>query len=189
MDGCRRLWRWRRNPLKRGTDRAEAWAVLAAGLVLAVGAPAAGTGAALIAEASAPGPAPSWHPVSAVLTRKAPDVSGGIGSSGLQVRAPVLWRAADGTSHTGRALVAPDTPAGSRITIWLDPGGTLRDNPADPRETMARAIAYGAVAASGTAVVAGGGYAFVRSRLDRRRDAQWAREWALIGPQWRRPRT
>lgn len=189
MESCRRFWRWRRNPLKRGTDRAEAWAVLATGLVLAVGAPVAGVSAGLSSAASAPGPSANWHKVSAVLTQKAPDRTTGLDGAGLRVRAPVVWHAADGTPHTGRALVVPDSPAGTRTTVWLDAAGTLHDNPADPQMATARAVAYGAVAASGTAAFAGCGYLVVQSRLNRRRAAQWDREWALIGPQWRRGRT
>lgn len=37
-----RLWRWRRNPLKRRSDIAEAWAALPVLLVLLIAAPTAG---------------------------------------------------------------------------------------------------------------------------------------------------
>ena len=38
----RGLWRWRRNPLRRTTDLAEAWLAFAALLLVLVGAPVVG---------------------------------------------------------------------------------------------------------------------------------------------------
>lgn len=183
-----RLWRWRRNPLRRGTDRAEAWALLVSGLLLAVGAPAAGVGAGLAAMAHAPRPPAGWYQVSAVLTGKAPSaVTAGAGSR--EVRATVTWHAAPGRAHTGDALVRPDSPAGSRTTIWLDRTGALRDAPVHPAQDEARAVAYGTAAATGTALIGSGGWAVVHGALDRRRAAGLDREWAVVGPQWGRHRT
>ncbi|WP_225848811.1 hypothetical protein [Streptomyces sp. HPF1205] len=183
-----RLWRWRRNPLKRGTDRIEAWALLAAGLLLAVGAPAAGVGAGLATMAHAPHPPIGWQRTSATLTRDAPPaITAGAGSR--QVRAAVTWVAAVGRPHAGDALVAPGSPAGSRTTIWLDTTGALRDSPVDPERDRALAVIYGTAAATGTALIGGGGWAVAHRVLDRRRAAGLDREWAVVGPQWGRHRT
>ena len=185
-----RFWRWRRNPLKRGTDRVEACVRLAAGLLLVVATPAAGVTTGMSAMAHAPQPPADWHRVSAALVERAPlVVVTGVGADSQQVRATVRWPAAPGRENTGEALVRPDSPAGTRTAIWLDHAGTLRDDPTDPVGDRTRAIAYGAGAASGTVLLAGGGLVFVRNVLDRRRAADLQREWALVGPQWRRHHT
>jgi hypothetical protein len=183
-----RFWRWRSNPLKRGSDRVEACAVLASGLLLAVGAPAAGVATGLATTAHAPRPPAGWHQVSAVLVAKAPSaVVAGAGPQ--QVRATVRWHTAVGTTRTGEALVRPGSPAGSRTAIWLDRSGAARDNPVDPARTVAGAVAGGTLAASGTALVSSGGLAAVRWVLARRRSADLDREWERLGPRWRRHRT
>lgn len=181
-----RFWRWRSNPLKRGSDRAEAWVVLAAGLVLAVGAPAAGVATGLGVAASAGRPPTGWHPATAVLTGKAPSPVFATESraGSLRVRSTVRWTAADGRGHTGQALVRPDSPAGSRTTIWLDGRGVLRDAPVDPARIRTDAITFGSTAAIGTALFVAGGLAFSVRCLDRRRTADLDREWAQIGPEW-----
>jgi hypothetical protein len=181
-----RFWRWRSNPLKRGTDRAEAWAVLTAGLLLAVGAPAAGVATGLGVAASAGRPPTGWHPASAVLTGRAPSPEFATASraGSLRVRSAVRWIAADGRRHTGQALVRPDSPAGSRTTIWLDGRGVLRDDPADPARIQTDAVVFGSTAAIATALLVGGGLAFSARCLDRRREADLDREWEQIGPEW-----
>jgi hypothetical protein len=180
-----RFWRWRRNPLKRGTDRAEAWSAVALTAVLVVGAPVAGAAAGL-GVAAAAHPPPGWHTATAVLTRESPPsfIGDGLTSGTAHVRSDVRWTTADGRVHHGLALVRPDSPAGSRTTIWLDPAGALHDNPVDPTVVRARAIGYGLGAATGTALLAGGGWICTRRYLDHRRAADLDREWARVGPQW-----
>jgi hypothetical protein len=102
------------------------------------------------------------------------------------VRATVQWQAAPGREHTGQALVQPNSPAGSRTTIWLDRTGNLRDDPTDPVRAQSAATVYGALAASGTALVASGSWALVRTRIYRRRAADLDREWEQVGPEWGR---
>ena len=179
-----RFWRWRRNPLKRGTDRAEAWSAVALTAVLTLGAPAVGVVTGLGAAAAAQPPA-GWHTTTAVLTRPAPPSSNGYGTIGATgVRSDVRWTTADGRTHHGLALVRPTSPAGSRVTVWLDRTGALRDDPPDPTFVRARAVAYGFGASGGTALLAGCGWACTGRYLDRRRAADLDREWARVGPQW-----
>ncbi|MBY8876248.1 Rv1733c family protein [Actinacidiphila acidipaludis] len=179
-----RFWRWRRNPLKRGTDRAEAWSAVALTAVLAVGAPAAGVATGLGSAAAATPPA-GWHTTTAVLTRQAPPSSYGYGTmQATGVRSDVRWTTPDGRTHHGLALVRPTSPAGSRVTVWLDRSGALRENPQDAAYVRARAVAFGMGAAGGTALVAGTGWACTKRYLDHRRSADLDREWARIGPEW-----
>ncbi|MFI1096802.1 hypothetical protein [Streptomyces sp. NPDC020917] len=181
-----RFWRWRRNPLKRGTDRAEAWSAALLSVMLFAGAPAAGVATGLGVAAAASDPPAGWHTTAAVQTQKAPPAPTGFGyADGLPgVRSPVRWTTSDGHTHTGQALVSPGSPAGSRVTVWLDRTGSLRDNPVDPTLVRARGVAYGTCAATATALLAGGAWAGTRRYLDRRRAADLDREWARIGPQW-----
>ena len=184
------FWRWRRNPLRRGTDRVEAWTVLVSLLTLVIGAPAAGLATGMSVAASAPRPPADWHRVSAVLTQKAPAPAPPTDVSNYeQVEAAVRWRAPDGSPRSGFAWVRPNTAAGSRTTIWLDGTGTLHKDPLQAVRTQARALAYGTVVATGTAALAIGGYVLVRVRLDKRRTLRLDREWTVVGPQWRRHHT
>ncbi|MFF1640708.1 hypothetical protein ACFVXA_24395 [Streptomyces sp. NPDC058246] len=184
-----KMWRWRRNPLRRSTDRVEAWAVLISGLVLVVGAPVVGVATGMTVTASGPRPPADWHRVSAVLTQKAPAPStpSEVNNSNYeQVKAAVQWHAADGSSHRGFTWVRPNSAAGSRTTIWLDDAGMLREDPVQEVQTQSRALALGTAAATGTAALAVGAYALVRVRLSKRNASQVEREWGVIGPEWRR---
>jgi hypothetical protein len=180
-----RLWRWRRNPLKRSSDVAEAWVVLAAGALLAVGAPAAGAVTEIGVEDATLRASQNWHTVSAVLTHDAAAESTVYGGSDSgKVRVAVRWTASDGTAHTGKALVKPGSEAGARTTIWLDEHGALKDPPATSAEARAQGIFFGTLAAAGAGVLVLGGRWAVRMRLDRRRTEEWESEWTEVGPQW-----
>jgi len=177
------FWRWRRNPLKRGTDRVEAWAVLVSSLMLVVGAPLAGVATGMSVASSGARPPADWHRVSAVLTERAPPPPPpDEASRSDQVRATVQWLAADGSRHRGLAWVLPDTPAGSRTTIWLDGTGTIRPDPI--RAAQLRAVALGTVAAAGTVALAVCGFVLVHFRLLKRRESQLDREWLTVGRRW-----
>jgi hypothetical protein len=180
-----RLWRWRRNPLRRGTDRVEAWSVLAAGLLLAVGAPAVGAVTSTTVEDSVLRQGQDWHRTSAVLTQDARDASGVYtGTDNDRVRATVRWTTADGATRTGKALVEPGSDAGTRTTVWLDAQGRLKDAPASPTEAFAQGVVLGSLAAAGTGLLSLGGLKAVRFGLDARRERDWEREWAEIDPRW-----
>ncbi|WP_127358500.1 Rv1733c family protein [Actinacidiphila soli] len=180
-----RLWRWRRNPLRRGSDVAEAWAVVAAGVLLAIGAPAVGASTAVGVEAATLRESQDWHRASAVLTENAPATAAlYTGSDNGRVRATVRWTASDGSSRTGRALVKPGTDSGARVTIWLDEHGALQNPPATPDAARAQGIVMGSFAATSTCLLVLGGRWLVRVRLDRRRAAEWESEWAEVGPKW-----
>jgi hypothetical protein len=190
-----RLWRWRRNPLKRSSDVAEAWAVLAAGVLLAVGAPMVGVVTAVGVEEAAVRQSQELRTISAVLAENAPAAARNvyidpnsdryIGSNSDRVRATVRWTASDGSSRTGKALVPADRPAGTRTTVWLDGRGALHDPPASPGQAAELGVVIGSLAATGVCLLVVGGRRAVRFRLDRHREAQWEHEWAEVGAKWR----
>jgi hypothetical protein len=181
-----RLWRWRRNPLKRRSDVAEAWMVLAAGVLMVVGAPAVGVATGLGVEEAELRQSQDWHRVSAVLTRTAPPATESVysDSGNGRVAATVRWTASDGSYRTGKALVEPGREAGARTLVWLDEHGVPQDDPVTPVQAQAGGMVVGASAATGTCLLVLGGRWAVRQRLDLRREAEWEREWAETGPRW-----
>jgi hypothetical protein len=183
-----RLWRWRRNPLRRRSDRVEAWIVLAGWILALLGGLWAGRATALSVDHALASRRAEVHAAAATLLEDAPkspppDESG---ISGDTVWAKVRWRAADGSTHQGRAKVGARTPAGTRVTVWTDRTGRPASKPPTATEAQLQAAFGGALVALGTggAVLAGGHLA--RGRLQRRRLAEWDAEWARIGPQWSR---
>ncbi|WP_436318340.1 Rv1733c family protein [Streptomyces caniferus] len=103
------------------------------------------------------------------------DSSGGGGGRPLTT---VRWTAPDGTVRTGETTVAPGTKAGDRTTAWLDRQGSVVRNPATPVDSFAESIAIGTVAASSTGLLFLGTERAGARLLNRRRYAQWEKEWA-----------
>ncbi|MET9850882.1 Rv1733c family protein [Streptomyces ossamyceticus] len=176
------LWRWRRNPLKRRSDVAEAWVGLAAVAVVLFAAPTAGVTAAAVAERSALTQSQGLRRVTAQLVEAAPaaTVARFAGSADDElVRATVRWTT-DGSSRTGTALVAADRKAGSRTTVWLDASDRVRPAPPTPAQARAQGVVTGTTAAMGAALLVLGLRWAARVRLDRRRWARWERDWAAF---------
>ena len=172
------------NPLRRGSDRAEAGigALLVGALLL--GAPLIAlitwrmtfTGTFTTSSAIHDG----WRQVSAVLLTDEPDWIGGYGSP-----VPVRWQGPDGLLHTGQTLAAPGTKAGARVTVWTDASGHLSDTPMSPRQAVTQAdFAAGiAVLVWGLILLSTGMSS--RHLLDRQRLAAWESDWrtsSLSGP-------
>ncbi|MFI9052147.1 hypothetical protein [Streptomyces sp. NPDC053427] len=178
--------RLRRGPLRRGSDVAEAWLVLATALLMAVAAPAAGVAAANAVAGAADRQSQDRHGVAAVLTENPParigaDPTGGIGG---RMHTTVRWTAADGTSRTGETTVPAGLRAGDRTTAWLDGRGALLRDPVSPGEATVESIASGTVAASGTCLLLFAAERAGGALLTRRRYALWEREWAAGDAQW-----
>ncbi|MGH3312834.1 MAG: Rv1733c family protein [Streptomyces sp.] len=186
MSTRKRLWRLRRNPLRRRSDRAEAWAALAAGAVMAVGAPFTGL---LASDAVADGlrDHPGLHRVSAVSLENAPSTDGiATVTNDPEVPTHVKWKVADGSARTGDAPVRAGTPERSHVTVWLDGRGVPRQPPPDSTQITTESIAAGSAAAGGACFVTLGCYWVVKRRLDASRTREWEREWAAVGPRWSR---
>ncbi|GAA3506333.1 hypothetical protein GCM10019016_134480 [Streptomyces prasinosporus] len=186
-----RLWRWRRNPLRRRSDLVEAWVLLAA-LVLALSAAVfAGLAAAGAVDGALAERRDRTRTVPAVLIEDAahapPAPVSEHGDGG--VWAPVRWTAPDGTGRTGRAEVESGSEAGTAVTVWTDPEGRLVSAPPDGAEARFQVVMAGVtigVAAAGPVLLGG---RLARSRLQRRRLAQWEAEWRLVEPSWRKRMT
>ncbi|MFI1422219.1 hypothetical protein ACH4VX_30470 [Streptomyces sp. NPDC020731] len=185
-----RLWRWRSNPLRRRSDLAEAWLVLATLLLALLLGVFSGLTAAAAVDGSLAERRERATPVPAVLAEDAAGLSASVTQDGDGgVWAKVRWTAADGTGRTGRAEVDPGSPAGTGVTVWTDPAGRLVPAPPDGAEARFQSVMAGvtvAVAAGGLVLL--GGW-LVRARLQLRRMAEWEAEWRRVEPSWRKRMT
>ncbi|MYW43366.1 hypothetical protein, partial [Streptomyces sp. SID161] len=194
MGALKGLWRWRRNPLRRTTDLAEAWVALVALLLITVAAPVIGclvgasTGASL--QRSAREQRHTRHLVTATVVR---ELGGALPEadpetpSGREARSRVLarWTAPDGTRRHGPALADLRSPhRGDRFGLWTDPHGAVTTRPLDVVTATAHAVLAGLGAALLTAALAEGGRRLTVWRLVRRRYARWDRAWERAGPDW-----
>ncbi|NGO42887.1 hypothetical protein G6048_12150 [Streptomyces sp. YC419] len=181
-----RLWRWRRNALRRRCDVIEAWVVLAAWGLAVVGGLLAAVTSAGAAERVFDRQRSGRQAVSAVLTEDAPAQAHIRAVHNNRVWVTVRWTVPDGSVRTGEARVVPDTAAGSRVTVWTDERDRLVSAPLSPMESAVQAAVLGALAAVGTGGAVWGGVRVVRGRVDRWRMKQWAAEWREFGPRWGR---
>ncbi|MEV6053622.1 hypothetical protein [Streptomyces sp. NPDC052107] len=180
-----RLWRWRRNPLRRRSDVVEGCIVLVAWLLALVGGALAGIVAAQVTDSAFATRAARVHAVTAVLAADATKTPVGVGGyDDGRVWATVRWTDPDGSVHTGRAHIFPGAPAGTPVIVWADRAGHLVSAPVTGTVATLQAALTGALVAvpTGAAVWTVGWV--VRCRLVRRRMAEWDEEWRQIGPRW-----
>ena len=174
-----------RNPLRRGSDRAETvvlGALLAAFLAAApFAAHAAGSWAHASAVRDAQAQRASLHQVTATLLGAAPVLSGYGLASDFAVEA--RWRAPDGRVRTGELLVTATAAAGRSTRIWVDRAGRLTGPLSRDQVTGRVQLAVG-VAVGGLAVLLIVAAWLVRGGIDRRRMAAWDADWLANGPRW-----
>ncbi|MDX3692384.1 hypothetical protein PV726_18950 [Streptomyces europaeiscabiei] len=180
------LWRWRRNPLRRRSDRLESWVVLITWALTLFGGVAMGLMAADSVESGLARQRAEWRPVDAVLTEDAPEPSGPSGTGTEKVWGKVRWTAPDGSAHEGQARVDPTAPMGAPVTVWTDAEGLLVTKPASESQARLRAALVGGLAGVFVSAVPLVGGRLVRGRMERRRMDQWDEEWERIGPLWER---
>ncbi|OCC10290.1 hypothetical protein [Streptomyces sp. PTY087I2] len=194
------LLRGRDNPLRRATDRREAWVALAALLLLVIGAPAAGWAGGSVADAALQRSVRAQHqerrPVDAVVVGRAPGRARYVGDpEGRTERAAHIWvvaswQAPDGTPRTGEVATASGTGVpGSPLRIWTDASGVPVPPPMDGHAARTHAVLGGI----GTFLLAAGcveaGRRVVVGRMVRQRYARLDREWAAAGAGWGRAGT
>ncbi|MFF7648041.1 hypothetical protein [Streptomyces canus] len=177
------LWRLRRNPLRRRSDRVETWIVLATWIAALAGGLLAGEAAGAAMEDGLAARRAAVHAVSATLTENAdePPAPAGDGTGGT-VQAKVRWTAPDGSVRTGVARVVPGGATGTAVTVWIDRRGDLVRTPLTPAEARLQSALTGLLVAVGTGAVAFGCGWPARLRLDRRRMRDWESEWARVAP-------
>jgi hypothetical protein len=187
---ARRFWMGK-SPLRRRTDRIEAW--ITAGLLAAflAGAPLASVAAGrwvqhggLLEQRAQQ----SWHQVPAVLLNSAP-VQRTLylrASLDTEVMALARWTGPGGRHMTGKVPVAPGTLAGRRLQVWVNRSGQPTGSPLPNTELVRRVVGAQMLAPAVLAVllICVGG--LVRLLMNRRRLAAWETGWAYTGPRWSR---
>jgi hypothetical protein len=170
-----------RNPLRRKSDRIEAWILLAITVAFVPLSVLTAIGASHWAEQSARREyaAQRLHEVSAVLLQAAPAAVDG--SVSIPVRA--RWSANGGT-HVGDIAVVPGTARGTKVQIWVTPMGTVAQPPLSTAQIDARVVAGIVLAPMAVALALWLLLCLVRWPLNRRRLASWAASWTSVGPRW-----
>ncbi|WP_405653340.1 hypothetical protein [Streptomyces sp. NBC_00019] len=183
MTGTRRLgWRFRPSPLRRRSYLVEAWLLLVTWTLAVAAAVVVGVVTAPAAERDINALRAQRHSVPAVLTENA-EQSVTEGGDGDRAWATVRWTGRDGKAHEGVARVDPGSRAGSPAEVWLDTEDRLVPAPSTAEQAELHGAVLGTVAALlAGAVVALAGWG-VRAWLERRRLAEWDKEWAGNGPQ------
>ncbi|MFS8198301.1 hypothetical protein ACLVWQ_06395 [Streptomyces sp. CWNU-52B] len=184
------LWRWRRNPLRRPVDLAQAW--IALGLFVAV---LATTPAAMVLADDAAHrnyaekarlQAATRHQVPAVLVHDSPRHPEPGSEEAKKALYPVTVRFTDRQGHTRttKADVHPSLPAGSAVHIWADSAGRITEPPLTAEEVRNRSMGWAVVAALTVALTGGAAYGYAGRRLERRNLARWDTAWARTAPRW-----
>lgn len=186
-----RLWRLRRNPLRRRSDVLEGWLRLAAGLLLVLVIPA---GCLLTAASVVQGTLRAGEDLrraSAVLVERAPgepEQSGAGWFAAIEREAAVpvaaRWTAPDGTLRTGIARAPTGSEPGTRVTVWLDEAGERHARPPGAGQAWGGGVLAALAVGMPAALLVMGVRGALCARLDARRTESWAREWAEVGPAW-----
>lgn len=196
------LWRWRHNPLRRATDRAEAWTALVALVLIVVAAPVAGAVTGVLTHdalaRSIAAQRESRHGVTATVLQRPerPRLGPDPGTSAARDaprRVLASWTAPDGSERTGTVVTNLESPRpGDRFRVWTDADGRVVGRPLD----AATATTHAALAGFGAALACGGlvegGRRLVVRRIVRRRYAHWEQAWKAwnsAGPDWGRAGT
>jgi hypothetical protein len=179
------------NPLRRGSDRLEAW--IRVGLVVAflAGAPIAGLEAARWAQSSADRAATaqqaSVHSVPATVLRNVP------GASAYPYRTTMdlgwvhaRWTAPDGTVRTGRVQAPLGARAGSTVLVWTDRSGRLTDTPLRRSQIRGWVLLIGVIAPVLLALLLMVVLGVCCQLLERQRMASWEQAWSAVEPHWTR---
>lgn len=182
------MWRWRANPLRRRSDRVEAWVVLIAFLLVTLG----GVTTAVLTWSAAHDVAQEQRAerqrVPAVVTQhadgegretfyKAPNSD--------STRVPVRWTAPDGTVRHGTAEVPDGSRAGTSVPVWIDSDGSQTAPPPGTAMTVFQSGLCAGLATGTFVALVLAAQAGVRGQIDRKRADAWERAWAEVEPRWR----
>nr|WSZ94556.1 hypothetical protein OH820_01880 [Streptomyces sp. NBC_00857] len=191
------LWRWRRNPLRRGTDLIEAWIALAAVLLLALATPVAGWFCGRAVDSSLRDTVrlqhEQRHRTTAVVVSRSTEArfttydAESAATQDLGTRVNATWRATDGSPHSGTVSAPLYKPRrGDTFRLWTDDRGKQVQSPMNTTGARTHAV----LAGFGATVLAAGlvecGRRLIVWRLVQRRYRRLDQAWAEAGPDWGR---
>ena len=177
------------NPLRRATDRLEAW--IRVGLLavfLTVGpmaAAAAGGWATQMRTAESSARAAQVHAVRAVLLQPAPGAGGRAAAGrGSEVWVRARWDGAGAAARTGEVLAPGGSPTGTVVTVWLDASGRVADPPPEPGQSGNDAVLAVLITLVVVVFALLAALRLIQRFLNWRRLAAWEVAWSVIGPRW-----
>lgn len=184
------LWRWRRNPLRRGTDAFQAWlglTVLLTVLALApVAAVLAGNAARGHYEDVARHQDRTRYQTEATLIEDAPRHPEPGSDEEKYTRYPVDVRVVtpDGRTRTTQAEVHPGLTADNTVRVWITADGRATDAPLTSEEVRSRTMGWALLAAVSVVLTGAAAYAVAGFVLRRRNLARWDTAWAETAQRW-----
>ncbi|MFG2227612.1 hypothetical protein [Streptomyces sp. NPDC048644] len=187
--------RRRHNPLRRTTDRIESWLTALTVLLIALGAPLAGSAAGGAAYDTLLETVRSQraqrHLVWATVDRAAPSApldpdpeTSTPRDSRLRVIA--RWTAWDGSSHLGQIGAPRLVEPGARFRIWTDGRGRVMPRPMDTSTAGAHAVLAGLGVAGVVGGLIEGCRRLVMRRMTARRYRRWDEAWERAYQDWGR---
>jgi hypothetical protein len=179
------------NPLRRRSDRVEAFIFGGLLVAAAASAPIAATAGSHWAYTSAQQAArvqrETSHQVQAELLAVPPTSPGGYSVSAM-VAARARWTLPAGGTRTGEISVPAHDVRGEVVPIWTDQAGNLTSPPMTRGQVASQGTfgtVIGLLLTVVTLLVAAG---MTRLLFNRRRIAAWAADWAVTAPIWTRQR-
>ncbi|GAA3399299.1 hypothetical protein ACFF2X_41465 [Cryptosporangium minutisporangium] len=160
-------------------------AVLAVGLLVAVGVLMTVSYQAAVTRHTAE--QRQRHQVTVILLADAVSSSDSPYAPVYRQRMPVKarWTEPDGTARTGNVYARYPGERGDRISVWFDASGSPVPELTTLGDLQAQAWTTGLAAVSLGEFVLFVAYCSLRTALDRRRDAAWTVEWAVVEERWR----
>jgi hypothetical protein len=183
---------WSRNPLRRRSDRVEAWFTLVLVAIMLVLGPWAASRAANASYRDEIRKT-AWEmehrsQVDAMLLEDArQDTADAGGSAAESVPTIAQWTGPGSTVHAGMIYADAGTRAGTTVRLWIDEQG-LASSPPGLRNPRGDAAMAAVLTLLGIACGLAGIRRIVRWQLDRRRMRAWQLEWMTVGPGWTRQR-
>jgi hypothetical protein len=184
------LWQWRRNPLRRPSDRLQAWVTLTLALAVLITTPAAmfaaGDRAHRHYRSTAQHEALTRSQQSATLTHDAPRHPEPGSEEAKRARYPVPVRHTDpsGTTRTGKTNVEPSLPAGTTVRIWTDADGKLTEPPLTAEQVRNHAMGWALLAFLSVPLTGLAAHAATSRLIHRHNLGQWDTAWARTAPHW-----
>jgi hypothetical protein len=177
------------NPLRRGSDRAEAWIRVGLLAVFLIAAPmaalTAGGWAGQMRTTEISARTAPVHTVRAVLLQRAPATAGPVPADwGGQVWVRARWQTAGAPDRTGDVLAPEGSPAGTVVTVWLDASGHVTSPPPEPGQAANEATVAALIAPAVVALAVLVVLRLTQRLLNWRRLAAWEAAWSDIGPRW-----